>query len=57
MVHVKTIAQSRDTRRDLVELDAFLASIWRGVSDLVAVEVEGTRHLTSLSYKHRVEML
>lgn len=32
MVHVKTIAQSRDTRRDLVELDAFLASIWTGIS-------------------------
>jgi hypothetical protein len=28
MVHVKTITQSRDTRCDLVELDAFLASIW-----------------------------
>lgn len=27
VVHVQTIAQSRDTRRDLVELDALLASI------------------------------
>lgn len=32
MVHVKTIAQSRDTRRDLVELDALLASIWADIS-------------------------
>lgn len=29
---VKTITKSRDTRCDLVELDALLATIWRAVS-------------------------
>lgn len=32
MVHVQTVAQPRDTRGDLVELDALLASIWADIS-------------------------
>lgn len=32
MVHVKTIAESGDSCRDLVELDAFLTSIYTAVS-------------------------
>lgn len=32
MVHVKTVTEPGDSCRDLVELDAFLTSIWAAIS-------------------------
>ena len=61
MVHVETIAKPRHPGRDLVELDTFLAAIWRerlsvGLEVLVE-ELEAYQGLrrwlrTALSYKH-----
>lgn len=56
MVHVKAIAQTRDTRSDLVELDALLAPVCMGLVRMATGAVFEGRH-TALPDVHGVGRL